>query len=70
VRLEGSDQLKNPNGLVGNRTRDLPACSIVPQPTTLPHAPIKNRRNVICHYTSMELEFYEFRIGARGSVVG
>jgi hypothetical protein len=23
----------------GNRTRDLPACSIVPQPTTLPRAP-------------------------------
>jgi hypothetical protein len=22
---------------LGNRTRDLPACSIVPQPTTLPH---------------------------------
>jgi hypothetical protein len=25
--------------LIGNRTRDLPACSIVPQPTTLPRAP-------------------------------
>jgi hypothetical protein len=24
--------------LIGNRTRDLPACSIVPQPTTLPRA--------------------------------
>jgi hypothetical protein len=24
---------------VGNRTRDLPACSIVPQPPTLPRAP-------------------------------
>jgi hypothetical protein len=23
---------------IGNRTRDLPACSIVPQPTTLPRA--------------------------------
>jgi hypothetical protein len=29
------------NGLVGNRTRDLPACSVVPQPTTLPHASTK-----------------------------
>jgi hypothetical protein len=28
------------NYLIGNRTRGLPACSIVPQPTTLPHAPI------------------------------
>jgi hypothetical protein len=27
------------NDLIGNQTRDLPACNIVPQPTTLPHAP-------------------------------
>jgi hypothetical protein len=26
--------------LIGNRTSDLPACSIVPQPTTLPRAPM------------------------------
>jgi hypothetical protein len=25
---------------IGNRTRDLSACSIVPQPTTLPRAPM------------------------------
>jgi hypothetical protein len=25
--------------LIGNQTRDLPVCSIVPQPTTLPCAP-------------------------------
>jgi hypothetical protein len=36
VRLEGLGQLKTSNGLIGNRTRELPACSIVPQPTTLP----------------------------------
>jgi hypothetical protein len=30
---------KKSNNLIGNRTRDLPACSIVPQPTTLPRAP-------------------------------
>jgi hypothetical protein len=30
VRLEGLDQLKI--HLIGTRTRDLPACSIVPQP--------------------------------------
>jgi hypothetical protein len=28
--------------LFGTRTRDLPVCSIVPQPTTLPRAPIIN----------------------------
>jgi hypothetical protein len=27
--------------LIGNRTHDLRACSIVPEPTTLPHAPSK-----------------------------
>jgi hypothetical protein len=36
VRLEGLNQLKTFNALIGNRTRDLPACSIVLQPTTLP----------------------------------
>jgi hypothetical protein len=25
--------------LIGNRMRDVAACSVVPQPTTLPHAP-------------------------------
>jgi hypothetical protein len=40
VRLEGLGQLKKSNDLIGNRTRDLPTCSIVPQPTTLPHAPL------------------------------
>ena len=31
--------MKNSNDTIGNRTRDLPACSVVPQPTVLPHAP-------------------------------
>jgi hypothetical protein len=30
--------IKKSNELIGNRTRDLSACSIVPQPTTLPRA--------------------------------
>jgi hypothetical protein len=38
VRLEGLGQLKKIH-LIGTQTRDLPACSIVPQPTTLPRAP-------------------------------
>jgi hypothetical protein len=33
VRLEGLGQLKKSNDLIGNLTRDLPACSIVPEPT-------------------------------------
>jgi hypothetical protein len=34
VRLEGLGKLKKSNNFIGNWTRDLPACSIVPQPTT------------------------------------
>jgi hypothetical protein len=33
VRLEGLGNLKKFSDLIGNRTRDLSACSIVPQPT-------------------------------------
>jgi hypothetical protein len=38
VWLEGLAQLKKSNEFFGNGTRDLPAFSIVPQPTTLPRA--------------------------------
>jgi hypothetical protein len=31
--------MKNSNDTTGNRTRDLPACSAVPQPTAPPGAP-------------------------------
>ena len=30
--------MKNSNDTIGNRTRDLPTCSAVPQPTALPRA--------------------------------
>jgi hypothetical protein len=30
--------MKNSNDTIGNRTRDFPACSAVPQPTALPRA--------------------------------
>jgi hypothetical protein len=39
VRLKGLGQLKNPVTSSGTKLRDLPACSIAPQPTTLPRAP-------------------------------
>jgi hypothetical protein len=35
VRLEGLGKLKKSNDVIRNGTRDLPACSIVPQPTAL-----------------------------------
>jgi hypothetical protein len=38
VRLEGSSKLIKFNDLIGTRTNDLPASSIAPQPSTLPHA--------------------------------
>ena len=31
--------MKNSNDTIGNRTRDLPTCSVVPQQTALPRAP-------------------------------
>jgi hypothetical protein len=44
VRLEGLGKLKKFNDLIGNRTRDLPACGIVPQPTTLPRGALRQRQ--------------------------
>jgi hypothetical protein len=35
--------MKNSNGTIGNRNRDLPACSAVPLPIAPPRAPNKNR---------------------------
>jgi len=32
--------MKNSNDTIGNRTRDLPACSALPQPTASPRASI------------------------------
>ena len=32
--------MKNSSDTIGNRTRDLPTCSAVPQPTALPRAPV------------------------------
>jgi hypothetical protein len=40
VRLEGSGKLKKKfNGVIGTRTRGLPACGTVPEPAMLPRAP-------------------------------
>jgi hypothetical protein len=38
--MERLGQLKKFTDLIGTRTRDLPTCSTVPQPTTLPRAPV------------------------------
>jgi hypothetical protein len=36
MRLKGSDKFKKFDDLIGTRNRDLPACSIAPQSSTLP----------------------------------
>jgi hypothetical protein len=41
VPPEGLDKFKKLIYLIGSRTRDLPACSIAPQTTTLPRALLK-----------------------------
>jgi hypothetical protein len=40
--------IEKSNDLIGNRTRDLPACSIVPQPTTLPRATLYVNQLIKC----------------------
>jgi hypothetical protein len=61
VPLEGLGKFKKSTSS-GTRTGDLPACSIVPQPTTLPHAPEprggwRNLRNEELHnfYSSLNI---------------
>jgi hypothetical protein len=58
--------IKNPNDLIGNRSLDLPACSIVPQPITLPSAPretgmkYKNKseiKNEHCSLKKFEIKY-------------
>jgi hypothetical protein len=41
MQLEGLGKLKKYHHLIGNRARDLPACSIVPQQTTLLRAALQ-----------------------------
>jgi hypothetical protein len=52
VQLEGLGQLKKIH-LIGTRTRDLPASSTVPQPTTLPRATCDAK--IVWNYTSISL---------------
>jgi hypothetical protein len=40
LRLQALGQLKKCNDLIGTRTQDLPVCSVLLQPTTLPRSPI------------------------------
>ena len=42
--------MKNSNDIIGNRTRDLPACSAVPQPTVPPRARLILYQNYIMYF--------------------
>jgi hypothetical protein len=42
MRLEELGKLKKKTHLIGTQTRDLPACSIVPQPTMLSRTQFKD----------------------------
>jgi hypothetical protein len=53
VRLEGLGKLKKSTSS-GTRSGAFPACSIVPQPTTLPRAPVKYKAhgNIWAYFTN------------------
>jgi hypothetical protein len=43
--------MKNSSDTIGNPTRDLPACSTVPQPTALPFAPkVVSRKRIVAQF--------------------
>jgi hypothetical protein len=53
--------IENSNNLMGNRTRYLSACSVVPQPTTLPRAPavysINTKKSMVDIVLNGQLQF-------------
>jgi hypothetical protein len=55
VRLEGLGQLKKSNDLVGNRTRSLLTCRIVPQAATLQRAPLLHEGHRITNDIILDL---------------
>jgi hypothetical protein len=59
VPLEGLRQLKN--HFIGIQSRDLPACSTVPQSTTLPRDPSKIVGTLILYYFVVVNLFYAER---------
>jgi hypothetical protein len=62
--LEGLGKLKKLNNLTGTRTRDLPDCSIAPQPSTLPRAPVIRAGNTT---SKLDYEYTRYKL-ARVSI--
>ena len=52
--------VKNSNDSIGNRTRDLPACNAVPQPTAPPRGPTCGNTGVIHTHTHTHTHEYSF----------
>jgi hypothetical protein len=53
LHLQGLGKLKKSNDLIGTQIHDLPACSIVPQLTTLSRAPYTSPFNGNYHYNAL-----------------
>jgi hypothetical protein len=51
--------VKNSNATIRNRTRDLPACSLVPQPTVPPHTPLSSVVSVLLEQTKCQCHLSE-----------
>ena len=56
--------MKNSNDTIGDRTRDLPACSAVPQPTALPRAPKRIGRASVLYTFILENFWTKFGLKA------
>jgi hypothetical protein len=61
--------MKNSNNTIGNRTRDLPACTAVPQPTAQPRVPLIIKtswlirtKDIICIYFKLKQKLREMQI--------
>ena len=52
--------MKNSNDTIGDRTRDLPACSAVPQPTAPRRAPVV--RTIHYNFSSPFLKFMDLKL--------
>ena len=56
--------MKNSNKTIGNQTRDLPACSAVPQTTAPPRAPKVNVKVKIINF-SLFAGLFEYYLASR-----
>ena len=60
--------IKSSNETIGNRTRDLPACSAVPQPTAPPRAPINDIKYIFKAMLCESVRIIKIRLVAHCSL--